>query len=702
MRRADAPQGKSALKHASQYPGAVRRGFRIGLLAIVLSGLPFTGVESASCTQRPPVNAAAAVPAGLTALMEKATDAVNAHRLSALAPLADGDVDRLFGWVQTASTKVWQGDILPIPATDNAPRRTEDERRKTQPEPRTPTRASDGPAALASNPEPRTYLAVFHAWHTCESDGDHVHRLTRTAQGWRLGAEIPETETLGFRVRDHDLNVAFDVPKHAAYISDRIRIERTAGNAPAFALLRISQDFRVRQFARDKAEGPSVPFRQAGGILAFAPPAQKTFALFLKYAGVVNHRDSDYILENEATLDSYWYPHIARLPATATFTATAPPGWTPIAQGEPVRRQRNADGSLTITCRNDLPTCFFTLDAGRYTLTTRSFKGRTLATCFLTPNPTLAQKCLDQLQAALDFYETHFGPFPYTRYSIVQTQGPFGGALEAYSFATFGPGSFTLPGAIPHELAHTWWGGLVPCTYTRSMWDESFAEYSDSLFRRLTRRSGDAPAPASGGAGLLRQRRSLAQAFRHFPMTQAFDTSDNRQIAVGYGKGALVLRMLEEQLGQETMLRCMQAFLKDHPRGEAAEWPDFEAAVDAVTGQNYRWFFAQWAERSDLPKVWLTGVKTQQDGAETVVEGDIVQEGAPYRMRVPVRLETKESGPVTAVIEVQGPRTHFVLRADAPPIRLRLDPDGVLLLAPPAEAPPDTDVTAYEFPQDVG
>jgi aminopeptidase N len=652
------------------------------MLALVLTGQPVPLAGSAAYAQRPPVNAAAAAPAGLAALMAKATDAVNARSLAALTPLADGEANRLFGWVQTASTKVWQGDILPVPTPDNAQRQTEAETRNPK-------------------PETRTYLAVFHAWHTCESDGDHVHRLTHTAQGWRLGAEIPETETLGFRVRDHDLNVAFDIPGHAARIRDRVRIERTAENAPAFALLRISQDFHVRQFAREKADGPTVPFRQAGGILAFAPPAQKTFTLFLKYDGVVNHRDSDYILENEATLDSYWYPHIARLPATATCTATAPPGWTPIAQGEPVRTQRNADGSLTVTCRNDLPTCFFTLDAGRYTLTTRQFKGRTLTTCLLTPNPTLSQRCLDQLQSALEFYETHFGPFPYTRYSIVQTLGPFGGALEAYSFATFGPGPFTLPGAIPHELAHTWWGGLVPCTYTRSMWDESFAEYSDSLFRRMTRRSEG--APASGGTGLLRQRRSAAQAFRHFPMTQAFDTSDGRQSAVGYGKGAFVLRMLEEQIGQETMLRCMQAFLKNHPRGEAAEWPDFEAAVNQVTGQNYRWFFAQWTERKDLPQVWLTGVKTRQEGAETVVEGDIVQEGMPYRMRMPVRLETKEGGrPVTAAIEVQGPRTHFVLRADAPPLRMSLDPDGTLLLAPPDDALPDTDVTTYEFPQDVG
>ena len=85
---------------------------------------------------------------------------------------------------------------------------------------------------------------------------------------------------------------------------------------------------------------------------------------------------------------------------------------------------------------------------------------------------------------ALPFYEAHFGKFPYSHYALVETLGPFGGALEAYSFATFGGGAFQF--ATAHELSHTWWGGVVPNPYTRSMWNESFANYSDNLFRRLT------------------------------------------------------------------------------------------------------------------------------------------------------------------------------------------------------------------------
>src|SRR5262249_27520847 len=159
--------------------------------------------------------------------------------------------------------------------------------------------------------------------------------------------------------------------------------------------LRLSPDFRLSTLKLGRPDGPALPFQQVGGILTFRPPAEKSFTLFMKYAGVVHHQECDYITTNEATLNSYWLPHTARLPATATITVTAPPGWDAIAPGERLREQRRADGSLVVTYRNDLPISFYTLDVGRYTVTKRLYKNRTLATYFLQPDAAFAQRCLD-------------------------------------------------------------------------------------------------------------------------------------------------------------------------------------------------------------------------------------------------------------------------------------------------------------------
>ena len=604
-------------------------------------------------------------------ILAQATKAVNSRHIEELKPLTADGTAGAFAWVPTAH-ETWEGAALPLPPAD----------------------PNANPGAVAA---PAETLAVFHAWHSCQSDGDHVHRLVHSALGWRLGPEIPETETLGFRVLNHDLNVTFDLPRKDATLTDTIQVERTADRAPAFGLLRISHDFHIHAMTLGDAAGKTpVAFRQAGGVLAFAPPAERKFALTLRYTGHLDNRLSDYIRTNEAVLCSYWYPHIGRLPAQTTVTVTTPPEWKAIAQGEVIHQARNPDGSAAVTFRNEVPNCFYTLDVGLYTITTRRVKERNLSVYQLKPNPALAQACLDKLAAAMDYYERSFAPYPFTRYAVVETQGAFSGALEAYSFSTYGPN--TLPDLIPHELSHTWWGGITPCTYTHSMWDEAFAEYSDDLFTRSRQTTFPNPARISPAAGrLLAERRKKAEAYAAIPVAQAFDTEDDRHTAAGYEKGHEVLRMLETQLGQPVMLRCMRLFFTDHPKGEAAEWPEFEAAVQKATGRDYRWFFAEWLERTGVPTLALDHTTFHKDADGYVVETDVVQDGNPYRLALPVQLETAGGPPLQVTKEIDGATTHLVFHVGAAPTRLRLDPRGDVPFAPPVGSPASADPTLFVF-----
>ena len=47
--------------------------------------------------------------------------------------------------------------------------------------------------------------------------------------------------------------------------------------------------------------------------------------------------------------------------------------------------------------------------------------------------------------------------------------------------------------ALPHELSHSWWGGMVPNTYTVDMWNEGFASYSERLLNEASK-----PGPPRG------------------------------------------------------------------------------------------------------------------------------------------------------------------------------------------------------------
>ncbi|PMW84813.1 hypothetical protein C1X33_33855, partial [Pseudomonas sp. GW460-E13] len=66
----------------------------------------------------------------------------------------------------------------------------------------------------------------------------------------------------------------------------------------------------------------------------------------------------------------------------------------------------------------------------------------------------------------IQFYE-RFAPYPFSQYGGLDSETYGGGAMEAYSYATYGGG---LPSEDPHEPAHTWWGGLINNTYFHSFW----------------------------------------------------------------------------------------------------------------------------------------------------------------------------------------------------------------------------------------
>ena len=349
------------------------------MLALALSpGLaPAGDLRTAGATVDVAAAPFAPVPVELQRLVKLGETAANTKRPAALATLAAALPAKAFDWV-TYSSETWQCDVLVLPQPGNSQAAGLTDRHAT--------RLADFPGGDRRNEErlhrrqsadthAAPYLAVFHAWHTCEGEGDHVYRLIHTGKGWKLGEEIPESDPGAFRIRDHNLNVRIDVPGKKATISDDFRVERTDPAVPEYGLFRISQDFQIHRLLQTGSSETPVVFHQVGGVVAFVPPQASTFTLRCAYASTLTHSMSDYIKADEAVIVSYWYPHIARLPATTTVTAIAPPGWIALAQGEAVRKEPQSDGSTLSIYRNDIPNSFFTLDMGRYKVTNRLVKG---------------------------------------------------------------------------------------------------------------------------------------------------------------------------------------------------------------------------------------------------------------------------------------------------------------------------------------
>ncbi|MDE2125817.1 MAG: hypothetical protein KGJ62_04440 [Armatimonadetes bacterium] len=595
------------------------------------------------------------IPMAVVRLASRAAMLANQHNLAGFTALSGSASAGGFGWVQFDKTSVWHGDPLAIPP-------------------------ATGPL-LGHVPND---LVVVHAWHGCESDGDHVYYAVRGAGGWHLGAEIPETDPFGIRVTAHDLDVTINPTAGTVEINDVATVHRIPGGSPKFGILRLSPDFPVTTFALVHANGSETPvrFAQTAGIIAFVPPAGTLWRFHMHYAGKVNHSGGDYILPTEATLNSYWYPDTARLPATSIVKVTVPADWTPLAQGEELSFRRTAT-STTAVFRNNVANCYFTVDAAPYSITEQAHHGVKLYCYLLHPNPKLAASCLDLLGRAMDFYQAHYSRYPYSRYTVVETAGNFAGALEAYSFATFQ--SVTLPETIPHELSHTWFGGIVPCTYTTSMWNESFANYSDDLFRRDT-----------GLHSTTFSRAMRTDGFGGFTLADASDTSDPDQSAVGYGKGSMVLRALEDQLGQPAMLKAIREYISDHKPGEAGSWREFQKAVERSTGAPLGWFFDEWVHRVGMPSLQIEHVVKSGPPGRQTVEFDVVQDANPYRMDLGVGLVHPDGSSTISHVWV-GKRESHVRLSVGDAVSIRLNPDAMIPMAAPAGTPAGTDPYTIEI-----
>jgi hypothetical protein len=271
--------------------------------------------------------------------------------------------------------------------------------------------------------------------------------------------------------------------------------------------------------------------------------------------------------------------------------------------------------------------------------------------------------------------------------------------LPEQSFDLLGPGLAELFRA--HEVAHQWWGHRVGAATYRDAWlGEAFAEYSAMLYVRDT-----VPGGAKLFAEILRtyndeQNGSIKSGFSkftRFDVNLANRAHSGRIGPIGhswrantgelptayssliYGKGALVLHMLDRLLAEATgsdqaLLDVLRDFLKEN-QGKEVSTADFAAAVARRAPGDWSWFFDQWVERAEVPAYrWTSSIS----GNTVILK--VAQEGVPagFKMPVPVRVEL-EGGAVDRTVLVDAPEKSFELSFDARPKSVVFNPDSAVL-----------------------
>ncbi|MBS1709159.1 MAG: hypothetical protein JSS65_10620 [Armatimonadetes bacterium] len=472
-----------------------------------------------------------------------------------------------------------------------------------------------------------TEYVVFTSPQTCEDYGDLVY----VWRDGKLAAYVPESDVLGVKAVHEDIDLRFEPEKKTAHLVADVKVVRSGQASPSF-FLRLSPNYRVASVYR---EGQKVPFAQAGGVVALPTPKETEATFTVAYDAVVDQRGfAGAISSDEAMVtNDYWWPHTGRLPLTHTTTAHVPLDWEVMAMGEPV--STNVNGKVkTVKTRMDLSVSYLSFSAGKYKLAQRKVDGVDYFVASMKMTDAQMQMQLDLMP---DVIKTHsrYGRYPFSRWGAVVSDLYVGGALEAYSFATYGLG--WLPDDDQHEPAHTWFGGLRSNTYLRSFWNESFADYADgrasrshvigySPDREYTFVMHPSPGPDWTKATCR---------------ASGVDTGGTGS-SLGYGKGGFVLQQLEQEMGPQAMDAALAHWVADRKPGEPTEWEDFEASV----GQDWKWFFDQWLGRPGWPDVTFSNAR-YADGSVTA---DYSFAGDSYRMTLEVWVEDANGGRLERVL----------------------------------------------------
>ena len=278
----------------------------------------------------------------------------------------------------------------------------------------------------------------------------------------------------------------------------------------------------------------------------------------------------------------------------------------------------------------------------------------------------------------LHFYDDYVGPFAYEKLANI-TSPATGGGMEAATALMYGENSVTgersvrWRNVVIHEIAHQWFGNSV----TESEWDdvwlsEGFATYFTLLFREHAYGRDDFVT------GL---REAADRVWRWYDENPDYrivhdnldDMTRVTSIAT-YQKGAWVLHMLRERLGDEAFWRGIRLYYARHFNGTATT-DDFMHAMEEASGDDLQRFFDQWLRQGGNPRLAGTW---RYDAAAGAVEIELEQVQAVGRFDLPLDIGVYVGGgllpaEVTAV-EVGPGANRFVIPVETAPADVRLDP----------------------------
>ena len=233
----------------------------------------------------------------------------------------------------------------------------------------------------------------------------------------------------------------------------------------------------------------------------------------------------------------------------------------------------------------------------------------------------LAAFALEAGKLALEHLVGYYGiPYPADKLDLIGLPDFAWGAMENLGAITFRESALLIDpdrvgqeelsrvtDVIAHEIAHMWFGDLVTMRWWNGIWlNEAFATFmemkvTDAFRPGWKRWLSFATEPGVGRATSMDIDALDATRPVEFPVTTP-EEADEMFDALTYGKGAAIVRMLEQFLGEDAFRTGIRDYLHWYSHGNT-DTEDLWGALAAASGRAVGPMMESWVFRPGYPRL---------------------------------------------------------------------------------------------------
>ena len=424
----------------------------------------------------------------------------------------------------------------------------------------------------------------------------------------------------------------------------------------------------------------------------------QTLVFTIKYHGIPSDGlrigatklgDRSFFNENWPNRGRHWLPLIDHPydKATSEFIVNAPAHYKVISNGLLLEESDLGNNVKLTHWKQSVPVSswLFVLGVADFAVKyVDEFKGKSIQTWVYSKNREAGFYDFDEpTKKVLEFYSAYVGPYAYEKLANIQTPSVNGG-METSSAIFYGEDLVNgkrderIRNIVIHEIAHQWFGNAITETTWDDAWlSEGFATFFTLLF--IENEYGKEEYKK----GIIKAKKTVFDLSLKIPDFSIVGnrTAEKEAVTNGltYQKGAWILHMLRDFLGEKSFQKGIHAYYKKYYNSNTTT-DEFRIEMEKASGKDLKLFFKQWLYQPINPTI--NAVWKYDAAAKKIVLQLTQSQSGDYLFNTPVEIGYYKLGatsPTILKMNLTRQQEVFSFPLSAAPEKVELDPRNVLL-----------------------